>query len=233
MSLYFNKKDSAVLVIDLQKSVSSDKDSWAVEDYDTVLKNAETCIDACREADIPIIYAAYELDPNGMDKMKYEPVDSTGRPLHSVRGDKETEICDEVKPEIDDVIFTKQKFSAWYGTKLDIILSNLGINHLIVFGIWTEACLETTVWDAIWRDYQITLVKDACGSATNDMHKIAVLDMANWLYGGSIINSTELSKALNGQDYKVWHFEKPAQFLYTLDTVNSMYKSLDDRISFQ
>ena len=44
------------------------------------------------------------------------------------------------------------------------------ISHLIMMGVWTEACFETTVWDALWRDYRITIVKDACTSATRAMH---------------------------------------------------------------
>lgn len=226
MPIHFDLEKTALLNIDLQKTSYQGK-SWPLEDLDKTIKNAKKTIETCRNANIPIIYVVYQLDPEGTDKMKYEPTDEKGRPKHCVIGDEETEIIDEIKPVEGDIIVPKQKFTAWYGTKLDVVLSNMGIEHLIIFGVWTEACLETTVWDAIWRNYKITLVKDACGSATNDMHKIAVLDMANWLYGGSIINCDELLKALEGKDYRVWHFEEPAKFLYTLDNVESLYTSLD------
>ncbi len=225
MSIYFEPENACVLVIDLQKAIFPGE-VWAVEDYDQVLENAQISIESCREAGIPVIYAVYQLEPTGVDKIKHEPVDNNGRPLHSVKGDEDAEICDKVKPEEDDIVFTKQKFTAWYGSRLETILNNLGVNHIIILGVWTEACLETTVWDAIWKDYRVTLVKDACGSGTNDIHKVAVLDMANWLYGGSVIKANDLARALQGYDYHAWHFTKPAEFLYTLNTVDELYESI-------
>lgn len=72
------------------------------------------------------------------------------------------------------------------------------------------------------------MVKDACGSLTNTMHKVVVLDMANWLFGGRILNAGELAKTVKGKNYNVWEFKKPATFDYELDTVESMYALLDD-----
>ncbi|TIN74247.1 isochorismatase family protein [Mesorhizobium sp.] len=41
------------------------------------------------------------------------------------------------------MIIDKQRFTAFYDTKLDLVLSRMDIKHLITFGAWTEACLET------------------------------------------------------------------------------------------
>lgn len=216
---------TAVLVIDLQNE-NWHNGAWPVLDYRGVLANAGKAIGACRAHGIPIVYSRHWLDPKGRNAMKYEPLDPNGRPLHSVAGDPMGEISEAVRPHETDIVVDKQRFTAFYDTNLDIVLNRMDANHLIMMGVWTEACLETTVWDALWRDYRITLVKDACGTSTATVHRAAVLDMANWLYGGTIVCADELVKALEGKPYKAWNFERPNSFPYTLETLDRMYESI-------
>ena len=221
----FRTDRTVALVIDLQNE-NRDNGAWPVAGYRDVLENAKQAINACRTNGVPIIYSQHWLDPRGTNAMKYEPLREDGCPTHSVAGDPMGEICDIVAPEPEDIVIAKQRFTAFYNTQLDLVLNKLDVNHLIVMGVWTEACLETTVWDALWRDYRITLVKDACGSSTDAVHKCAMLDMANWLYGGTIVAAGELAKALDGKDFVAWHFSEPNTYPYTLDTVEAMYDSL-------
>lgn len=93
---------------------------------------AKTTIKSCRDAGIPIIYAIHYLDPRGLDAMKFEPRESDGKLIHSVAGEIETEFCDEIAPEEGDIVFRKQKFTAWYGSKLDVMLSSMGIEKILL-----------------------------------------------------------------------------------------------------
>lgn len=216
---------TALLVVDLQNE-NLDGGAWPVHNYKLVLANATRVIAAARRAGMPVIYTRHWLHPRGWDAMRHEPLGSDGRPEHSVAGSAGAEICEEVAPEPGELVVDKCRFSAFYGTKLDHVLRRLDAEHLIVIGVWTEACLETTVWDALWRDYRVTLVKDACGAATDTVHKAAVLDMANWLYGGGVVRTAELEKALAGQAYEAWAFEKANAFPYTLETLEELYERL-------
>lgn len=221
----FSTERTAALVIDLQEE-NLDSGAWPVAGYDQVLANAGAAIAACRRAGVPVIYTRHWLDPSGWNAMKHEPLDGNGCPLHSVAGTPQAEISPQVGPLDGDIVIEKQRFTAFYNTNLELTLARHDIAHLIVFGVWTEACLETTVWDALWRDFRVTLVKDACGSSTDTVHKAAVLDMANWLYGGMIVTADELAKALEGAPYAAWRFEKPNAFPYTLENLNELYDSL-------
>ena len=58
------------------------------------------------------------------------------------------------------------------------------------------------------------------------MHKTAILDLANWLYGGRIFTADELVKALGGQPFQAWRFEKPNAYAYTLETLEALYDSI-------
>ena len=217
---------TAVIAVDLQYDSIVAKGVWPITDPKGVLANARKAIDACRAARLPIIYTQHWLDPRGVDAMRYEPVTRGGRPTHSVAGSAMAAICKEVAPHPGDIILRKQRFTAFYGTSLDLMLNKMDIDHLIMLGVWTEACFETTVWDAIWRDYRITIVKDACGTATDLMHMTSILDLANWLYGGMILNADELVKGLAGRDYEAWRFTAPNSYPYTLETVEEMYNSI-------
>jgi nicotinamidase-related amidase len=222
----FDTSRTAVIVVDLQQE-SVSQGYWPVHNYLEVLDRARTAIEACREAGLPIIYTRHWLDPRGWDAMAYEEVDESGRPMQCVAGTEAAEISPEVLPHPQDLVIDKQRFTAFYGTKLDLVLKRMDARRLIIFGVWTEACLETTVWDALWRDFRITLVHDACGSSTDTVHKAAVLDMANWVYGGTIIRAEELAKALAGKDYQAWEFRRPNSLPYTLETLEAAYASLD------
>lgn len=216
---------SALVAVDLQGENAAGG-VWQVAGYETILANAAKTIEAARAAGIPVIYSRHALDPAGHDAQRHEPRDAEGRPLASRSDSPAVGICDEVRPQPGDVVFDKQRFSAFYGTKLDLLLSQVDAEHLIVLGCWTEACLETTVWDAIWRDYRVTLVLDACGSFNTFAHKVAMLDMANWLYGGQILRADEAVKAMAGQPYHGWTFSEPHAMHYTAETVDSLYAQL-------
>jgi ureidoacrylate peracid hydrolase len=77
-----------------------------------------------------------------------------------VRDTWNSEIVDELKPHGDDVVVYKTRFSGFYKTDLDERLRALGAKHLIVTGCTTSICVESTVRDAMFRDYQCVLLSD-------------------------------------------------------------------------
>jgi nicotinamidase-related amidase len=216
---------TAVIAVDFQKECIDAEGAWPIYNKETLLANAAAALAACRQAGLPIIYTQHWLDPRGHDALRHEPR-RNGRPTHSVAGDPMADIHPALAPAPDDILIRKQRWTAFYGTNLELTLNQMGIENLIMLGVWTEACFETSVWDGIWRDYRITIVKDACGTATELMHMTSILDLANWLYGGSIIRAEELTKALSKKPYRAWTFETPFSFPYTLETVRAMYDSI-------
>ncbi len=226
MATEFPIDRTAVVVVDMQYECIVTEGAWPSYNGAEAVANARTAIEACRGAGLPIIYTQHWLDPRGIDTLRYEPVLQGGRPTHSVADDPMGAICREIAPRPEDIIIRKQRWTGFYGTNLDLVLNKMDISHLIMMGVWTEACFETTVWDALWRDYRITIVKDACSTATSLMHMTSILDLANWLYGGTILRADELRKALRGEPFRAWRFEKPSAFPYTIETVQQMYDSI-------
>ncbi|MER8401420.1 isochorismatase family cysteine hydrolase [Mesorhizobium sp. M1348] len=218
-------KRTAVIAVDLQNDCIEPEGASPIYNRDELIREAKTALDACRAAGLPIIYTQHWLDPRGVDALDID-LQSDGRPKNGVADTPAAEIHINLKPEAQDLLVRKQRFSAFYNTNLELLLRRLDVDHLIMFGIWTEACFETTVWDAIWRDYRITIVKDACGTLTELMHMTAILDLANWLHAGSVVTADNLKNALEGAPHEAWRFERPSAFAYTLENVRSLYNSL-------
>lgn len=107
----------------------------------------------------------------------------------------------ELLPELDidasDHFILKKRYSAFFGTNLDQLLSQLECDRLIVAGVNTHSCVRTTVVDAYQRDYDVILAKDCIDSLDREHHEVTwrYMDgklgrgMANeqiraWLSGG-------------------------------------------------
>jgi len=77
-----------------------------------------------------------------------------------IRDTWDTDIVSELKPQPRDIVLYKTRFSGFYQTDLDATLKKLGIKYLIVTGVTTSICVESTVRDAMFRDYLCVLLKD-------------------------------------------------------------------------
>jgi ureidoacrylate peracid hydrolase len=134
---------------------------------------------AARQAGIRILYLkmAYRADLSDLGAS-----DSVNRILHLrvgvgqtirapdgaesrmlIRDTWNTEIIPELEPQTDDVVIYKQRYSGFYQTDLDAVLQQLGVKYLIVTGCTTSVCVESTVRDAMFRDYLCVLLADCMG----------------------------------------------------------------------
>ncbi len=208
----------AVLVIDLQNEYRAGG-SYPVEDYPAVLANARTVVEAARAAALPVLH---------VQACAEEPAFAHLAADHrwGVAGTRGADVCAEVAPAPDETVVRKRWPSAFRDTALDATLKHRGIEELVVLGVWTDSCVKGTVGDAVAADYRVWLVKDACGSGTATMHRTAVLDMANRLYGGGVLATAEACRALRGEPHRAWRCTRPIEFPYTLATLDRLYEAL-------
>ncbi|AYD03727.1 isochorismatase family protein [Neorhizobium sp. NCHU2750] len=216
---------TAILSIDLQNEYRADG-AYPCENYDLILSNARSLMDRARAASVPVIHvqAWVEMEERKNYALLDEKLDESLR--SAVAGSRGAEICEEVAPIDDELVIQKRWPSAFMDTNLDAELKQRGIKNLIVVGVWTDSCVRGSVFDAIYKGYRVWLVKDACGSQNDAMHRIGILDMANRLYGGGVLSTVEASKALLGDVYSVWLCTRPIEFDYRLSTIDSYYDAL-------
>ena len=104
---------------------------------------------------------ARHLQLLGMGRPVQAPNGHTSRIL--IRDTWNTDIIDELTPAREDVVVYKHRFSGFYETDLDATLKRSGIKYLIVTGCTTSICVESTIRDAMFRDYSCVLLKDLYG----------------------------------------------------------------------
>jgi nicotinamidase-related amidase len=83
------------------------------------------------------------------------------------KGRESAELHPDLAVDTDDTIVEKPRYGAFYGTDLDVILKNRDIDTVIVTGITTNVCCETTAREANMRDLQVFFIDDA--TATFDL----------------------------------------------------------------
>jgi maleamate amidohydrolase len=215
---------TALVCIDMQEEHRRDSRVLAV-DYDGVLTNAARLQAAARASSIPIYHFAYVVDPEASTTRRHHPRTADGRSAFSDKDDPNSALCPEVAPVGDEPLIIKTEASA-FGTGFGDELKQRGIEWLIVCGVWTEACVDATVKDALKRDFRVMLVKDACGSGSVAMHQVGILNLANRLYGGAVVTTDAACQAIAGKAARGWTPEGPVPMRYELDAVEALYTSL-------
>jgi nicotinamidase-related amidase len=114
-----------------------------------------------------------------------------------VRGEYGHDIIDELKPLSGESIIDKPGKGAFFATDLDLILKNRGIRSLIVTGVTTEVCVQTTTREANDRGYECLVLEDCVGSYFPEFQRVA-LEMIKAQGGivGWVSNSEKLLRAL-------------------------------------
>jgi len=125
-------------------------------------------------ADLKRIHIATIREPDGSDnhwrRHKIVPqkvrnnLENRSDDINMLRGTWGAEIVDALKPGPADPIFLKRRYSAFYGTDLEMCLRCWNIDTLIFTGVVTEICVETTVRSAFVRDFDVIVAQDAVAS---------------------------------------------------------------------
>ena len=117
-----------------------------------------------------------------------------------VRGEYGHDIVDELKPAPGEPVVDKPGKGAFYATDLDSMLRNCGIRQLVVCGVTTEVCVNTTVREANDRGYDCLVLEDCVGSYFPEFQR-AALDMIKAQGGifGWVSDSNKFIEALKGR----------------------------------
>jgi biuret amidohydrolase len=112
-----------------------------------------------------------------------------------VRGEPGNQIMPEVAPSADEIVIDKPGKGAFYATGLQALLEKCGISHLLLAGVTTEVCVQTTMREANDRGYECLLVEDAAASYFPAFHE-ATLAMVR-AQGGIVGWTAPLAAVLN------------------------------------
>lgn len=168
------REGAALLVVDMQRFFLDPKSPTFTCGGLAILPGLRRLIRAFRETGRPVIYTCHVHHPNGSDAgimgWWWEGMCLEGSP--------ESEVHAELAPLPGEKLVLKHRYSAFYNTDLETVLRCLGVEELVVSGIMTNLCCESTARDAYYRDLRVFFLADATGSINEEMHCASLLNLA-------------------------------------------------------
>jgi ureidoacrylate peracid hydrolase len=175
---------AALLVIDMQNGFlhpegSVTRNDQPMFEVERVVAETVDLVAETRTAGLPVVYTQHVFRPDYFDV----PPRLRSRDLFSesdealVKGSWDAAVADELKPLETEVVVEKNRYDAFLYTDLELVLRTLGIGRLLVCGVATNVCVESTVRSAEQRDFEVTVASD-CTSGPADYHHAALASMA-------------------------------------------------------
>jgi ureidoacrylate peracid hydrolase len=213
-AIKIDSRRTALVIVDMQNAFCSKGGIFDIRgDLDEakikrVIENEKKVIDTFRNKGLKIIYLRMGYRPDladagGIESPNYwkEGSLAAGREhpelkdRHLIQGSWDWEIIDALKPQPEDIIVNKNRFSAFPNTNFDIILQTRNLKYLVFTGVFTNVCVESTVRDAFFHEYFPVLVSDACGNMGPDFTQEATIFTVSRVFGW-VTTTLDLVKAL-------------------------------------
>ncbi|MDH7508594.1 MAG: isochorismatase family protein [Methanomassiliicoccales archaeon] len=170
----FDPKKSALMVIDMQRFFLDPRSHAYLPTASQIIKNVRELLHAYRESSLPVIFTRHALlqneDPGVMGRWWRDVIREE---------DAMSSIVEELKPLPDEIVIRKTRYSAFADTDLKQILRNLGVTQLVVTGVMTHLCCETTAREAFVRDFDVFFVIDATATKNEDLHLSSLKTLAD------------------------------------------------------
>ncbi|RSV82943.1 pyrimidine utilization protein B [Klebsiella aerogenes] len=182
-SLTLSPQHSALIVVDMQNAYASQGGYLDLAGFDVsatrpVIDNINLAVAAARAAGMLIIWFQNGWDEqyveaggpgspnyhksNALKTMRQRP-ELQGKLL--AKGGWDYQLVDELRPREGDIVLPKPRYSGFFNTPLDSILRSRGIRHLVLTGIATNVCVESTLRDGFFLEYFGVVLEDATHQA--------------------------------------------------------------------
>ena len=204
---------TAVVVVDMQNAFASPGGMLDLAGIDVApardaVANTRLVCEAARAADVAVIYLTIGWPADGSTaggpdspnpqkelalRLMRERPELRGKLL--TFGTWDFQIVDVLAPEPADIVIVKSRYSGFFGTNLDSVLRGRGIRNLLMTGIASNVCVESTLRDAFFHEYWPVMIVDAtmpAGSA--DIQKATVYNVKTFF--GWIATSEDVATAL-------------------------------------
>ena len=156
-----------MIVVDMQNDFVAAGAPMETPAARAIVPRLAAALKLCRSAGIRIVYTAHVHRRDGSDMGLFDDIHP---PIASraalVDGTEGVEIYSELAPEPGEHVIKKHRYSGFFGTDLDIILREWGIDTVVISGTTTENCCHATARDAMFRNYRVVFLSDA--TATYD-----------------------------------------------------------------
>ncbi len=170
----------ALIVIDIQAGsfIEVDNKKRAIPhmpDYSSRMRLARSAIDKARQCGIPVIFIQEVHRPNLIDFGRELDGSET---IHCLEDNPNTEIAvKEMGFQESDYLIKKRRYSAFFGTDLEILLRGLKADTLLLCGGLTDVCVHYTFVDSHQSDYFSRVIEDCVAGSSEEAHEASLRAM--------------------------------------------------------
>jgi len=186
----FSAENTALLVIDLQREFFTDDIGECIDEMRAILPRVKKLIALARDLNCEVIHTRESYKPDLSNVNAYrKSLGYVGKPgplgRFCILGEPGHEFVEQAKPRPGETVIDKASFGAFYNTRLDKLLRQKGIDHLILCGVTTQACVHSTLREAVDRGYWCLTVADCCAAIDPGMHDdaLAIIAAEGHLFG--------------------------------------------------
>jgi ureidoacrylate peracid hydrolase len=200
---------TALVVVDIQNEFCADDGWYGTQGVDLGMmqeaaKHTVALLHEARKAGVRVVFVQATYDDHYINEPMRQLIREFGG------DDLVGKICATgtygadfylVVPEPDEPIVTKHRYSAFYGTELEVILDAWEIRTVVLAGVMTNVCIDAAARDANYRGFHVVVVDDCTGTCTagrDDItpaelhrHTLATIEMAL----GTVVSSDEVARA--------------------------------------
>lgn len=163
----------ALLVIDMLRDFLDEDGALSIGDAKQIIRNVAKRTEEWRASGNPVIYI---LDRHLPDDAEFKMF-----PPHCLAGERGGEVVDELAPWEGDIRIYKRRYSAFFGTDLDLTLRELGVTEVELAGVCTQICILYTAADARMLNYEVTVRRECVASFDEKAHEFALQEMEKTL----------------------------------------------------
>lgn len=185
---------ATLLVVDVQNDFCHERGAFGRRGIDlgAIQQSVETLlglIDTARKVSLPVIFIKTHHDrwTNSSTWLSRGPR-ASGEEICAT-GSWGAEFY-RVQPAPGERVVVKHRYSGFYMTELEMVLRVLGRQSVLVTGVASNVCVESTAREAFMRDYHVVLVEDCAGAATKEEHEAACANIRG--YFGRVLDSQNL-----------------------------------------
>jgi nicotinamidase-related amidase len=180
---------SALLVVDMQHGFLDEGASLEVPKGREILQNVARCVEACRAVGMPVIFTEFVYatsipclrgDPFGMEHLPRDGSQPLGYGYPSSNcligpnpgtGTESSATVEALAPRDVELVIEAHTYDKFYGTHLDLALRSLGVDRLMITGVTTDVCVNSTLISASMRNYRVTAVTDGMATIHDHIHE--------------------------------------------------------------
>ncbi|WP_018930535.1 cysteine hydrolase family protein [Gracilibacillus lacisalsi] len=191
---HLKPEETALIVVDVQNDFCHEEGSLAqkganLEMVSSMITPLEKVIEQARKAEVTVIFIQTIHEDSTDSKTWMKRFKNKEKPDVCRKGTWGSEFY-RIEPHAEDIVVIKHRYSAFINTRLESVLRTKGIKSLLVTGISTNVCVESTARDGFMLDYQVVLLEDCCASFSKEAHEMTIINIDE--YFGDVTTSDQI-----------------------------------------